>query len=112
METFAGLCRLHLFICMLYDILLCRLNQKLELLEADCGITKRWDPTHPKYIEYVRSQASEALEHSKSSLRSCVAKRQFLLKLKAKYAGTFSPIIYIIMHHSFLFVCFILYRWS
>ena len=71
-----------------------RLNQRLDILEAECGITQRWDTTHPQYVKCVHSQATEAQQQSKSSLYASVAKRRFLLKLKAKYAGIIIKNIY------------------
>ena len=60
------------------------MDSQLAQLEIKHKIT-RWKQSNP---DYVSAKIEESMKLIYASLRVAIVKRQFLLKLKAKYAGT------------------------
>ena len=61
-----------------------RLNKKLSELERKHGIISRWSITDP---EAKRAHGKEMQRRLRASLWATITRRQYLLKMKAKYAG-------------------------
>ena len=47
----------------------------------------RWKPGDEQYVDTQRLFFTEKQESVRKSMRAAIVKRQYLLKLKAKYAG-------------------------
>ena len=67
---------------------ICRLNQKLESLEVKFHISRRWTKFDTEYLIFQEQLCQSRMRSAKAELFKLVAKRQFLLNTKAKYAGT------------------------
>ena len=65
----------------------CRLEKVLSNFEKKHNISTRWLPTDRQYIETTTLLSEEKQKQLADCLISTSSKRQFLLKLKAKYAG-------------------------
>ena len=65
----------------------CRLEKVLSNLEKKHNVSTRWLPTDRQYIETTALLSEEKQKQLADCLISTSSKRQFLLKLKAKYAG-------------------------
>lgn len=65
------------------------LDSKLADFERKCGIVRRWNRTDREYIEAKKAFLTEKQEQLHSCLWAAVVKRQYLLQMKAKYAGIF-----------------------
>jgi len=63
------------------------MESQLANFEHKRGIKQRWKVTDKEYLDAQRSSLIEKKESAYSALRSSVVKRQYLLQLKAKYAG-------------------------
>lgn len=61
---------------------------QLADMERKCGIVRRWNQIDREYIEAERAFLLEKKTQILSCLWATVVKRQYLLHLKAKYAGT------------------------
>lgn len=90
------------------------MESQLADFERTKGIKQRWKATDKEYLDAQHSSLLDKQQSLHSSLRSAIVRRQYLLQLKAKYAGILNTIQY-----SILFVCTILilipfcvYRWS
>ena len=64
----------------------CSIDSQLAELEIRHNIT-RWQQSDPDSVSARVESALESQQLIHTSLRVAVVKRQFLLKLKAKYAG-------------------------
>ena len=64
------------------------MESQLGEFEQRYQITQRWRPTDKEFLDARQSYFEEKQQLLRSSIRAAVVKRQFLLKLKAKYAGT------------------------
>ena len=69
------------------------METKLGEFEHKHLIRQRWKPTDKEYIEARCSHYQERQQVLHTSLRASIVKRQFLLKLKAKYAGKFLTLV-------------------
>ena len=67
-----------------------RLNVRLKELERQYHISQRWSPTDSEYMQVQHSFSIEKQTYVNEALWAASARRQFLLKLKAKYAGIYS----------------------
>ena len=74
------------------------MESQLADFERTRGIKQRWNPTDKEYRDAQHSSLLDKQQSIYSSLRSAIVKRQYLLKLKAKYAGieTLQDIILVI----------------
>ena len=63
------------------------LDNQLSEMERRHGLATRWKPGDKQYEEMKLSLISENQGHVRSTLWSCVVKRHYLLRMKAKYAG-------------------------
>ena len=63
------------------------MDSQLGEFERRHAITKRWKPTDVEFGEARHAYFIEKQQLLYSSLRTAMVKRQYLLKLKAKYAG-------------------------
>ena len=64
------------------------MESQLGEFEQRYQITQRWKPTDKEFLDARLSYFEEKQRLLHSSMRAATVKRQFLLKLKAKYAGT------------------------
>ena len=62
------------------------MDSQLAQLEIKHHIT-RWKETDPEYVSAKADDSRSSLRLIHASLRATVVKRQYLLRLKAKYAG-------------------------
>ena len=67
-----------------------RLDKQLSEFEKKHEIAVRWSENDHLYTSAKLSHLSELQEEVKSSMWTLVTRRQFLLKLKAKYAGMYN----------------------
>ena len=72
----------------MYNCVPYSMDCQLADMELKCGIQKRWKNTDIDYIDTRKAFLKDKLEQSHSCLWSSVVRRHYLLKLKAKYAGT------------------------
>lgn len=68
-------------------------ENKLADFERRHKIATRWKTTDKEYIDAKSSFLLEKKEQLQTSLWSSIVKRQYLLKMKAKYAGMFCLLI-------------------
>ena len=66
-----------------------------QLGDFECkrSIKRRWKKTDKEYLDAQAAQHSSRVATQQSlcsSLRAAIVRRQFLLKLKVKYAGIYS----------------------
>lgn len=66
---------------------MCRLIDRLEILEKECGIAIRWKADDQQYKYYLNRQTARKRNQLRQRMWSAVVKRQFLLEQKAKYGG-------------------------
>ena len=71
---------------MMIKFLKSRLNLDLTEIEKQHNF-QRWEKGSEEYTEMAQKHHSEALERVLLTLRSAVVQRQYLIELKAKYAG-------------------------
>ena len=92
--------------CVSCNMLFYSMDSQLAQLEIKHHIS-RWTETDPEYISAKAddSRSSQSLIHK--SLRATIVKRQFLLKLKAMYAGVLLAYLVVL---TFL-GCFFSLRW-
>ena len=64
-----------------------RLNARLEGVEGQYNISHRWEPTDRDYVQIQMSLSTEKENYIAESMWATSARRKFLLRLKAKYAG-------------------------
>lgn len=62
------------------------MDSQLAILEIKHNVT-RWQQSDAEYISAKMDNATASQKLIYASLRAAIVKRQFLLKLKAKYAG-------------------------
>ena len=68
----------------------------LNELEKKHHIPQRWEKADPEYIQMQKYFSTEKLSYMSEALWATASRRQFLLSMKAKYAGK----------HYLLFMCF------
>ena len=73
--------------------MLLSLNNQLEELEGKQGISSRWMPSDPQYEQIRKQVLTEKMLCVRTALWSSVVKWHYLLRTKAKYAGTSSCFI-------------------
>ena len=64
-----------------------RMEGQLGDFESKRGIKHCWKKTDKEYLDAQHSSLVDKQQSLCSSLRSAVVRRQYLLQLKAKYAG-------------------------
>ena len=64
-----------------------RLDKQLSDLERQHHLSCRWNPSDMEYLEAQRALSREKSNQVAEALWTTSSRRQFLLKLKAKYAG-------------------------
>jgi len=64
-----------------------RLDKQLSDLERKHHLSFRWNPSDMEYLEAQRALSREKSNQVAEALWTTSSRRQFLLKLKAKYAG-------------------------
>ena len=69
-----------------YD--LCRLDKELKELERKHRVPLRWTSSDSEYRAMQSQMTRERCDSVLSSIWASSSRRQFLLQLKAKYAGT------------------------
>ena len=69
------------------------LNSQLEELEGKQGTSSRWMPSDPQYEQIRKQILTEKMLCVRTALWSSVVKQHYLLRTKAKYAGTSSCFI-------------------
>lgn len=79
-------------------VLLISMDCQLADMERKCGIQSRWKKSDREYVEAKHIFLMEKQAQLLSCLWAAVVKRQYLLQLKAKYAGI---AIYITHSHSY-----------
>ena len=57
-------------------------------MEKRYGITKRWTTVDRDYADAKAAHLKEKQEQLKTSLWAVATRREYLLRMKAKYAGT------------------------
>ena len=62
-------------------------GSELQQMEAQHGVTVRWQPNSPEYVEVHGQFAQLRSSQLKRALWVAVVRRHFLLQMKAKYAG-------------------------
>ena len=68
------------------------MDSQLAQLEIKHNIT-RWKQSDPEYVSAKTEDSITSQKLTYASLRVSIVKRQFLLKLKAKYAGIYIMIL-------------------
>ena len=64
-----------------------RLNRRLSELESEYRVMARWSMTDPQYIDAKSTYLKEIQQRLRESTWATITRRQYLLKMKAKYAG-------------------------
>lgn len=64
-----------------------RLDKHLKELEQKHHLDHRWDSTDKEYVEAQGAFSREKGDQVATAIWAASSRRQFLLKLKAKYAG-------------------------
>ena len=64
-----------------------RLDKQLSDLERKHHLSCRWNPSDMEYLEAQRALSQEKSNQVAEALWTTSSRRQFLLKLKSKYAG-------------------------
>ena len=64
-----------------------RMESQLAEFERKRGIKLRWERNDKEYIDARNASLVDKQEALHSSLWTAIVRRQYLLKLKAKYAG-------------------------
>ena len=59
-------------------------------MEKEHGVRKRWEVNGPDYFQTKAALAREKQRQLSIAMWASVVRRQFLLRLKSKYAGTVS----------------------
>ena len=73
---------------MIYCVtILCSTEDQLDEFEQKHQIVLRWKPGDEQYVDTQRLFFAEKQESVQKSMRAAIVKCQYLLKLKAKYAG-------------------------
>jgi len=85
-----------------------RLESKLQEIEATHKFS-RWSEESAEYLKMKHEHHVETIEQLLVTMRSAVVQRQYLLELKAKYAG---KLIIILMHIPIYHKILNVYRWS
>ena len=70
-----------------------RLDKQLFDLEQRHCLPCRWDQSHPDYQQLSATFSREKRSHVVEAMWAASSRRQFLLKLKAKYAGMLDLLI-------------------
>ena len=65
-----------------------RLNTRLHEFEREYHIPHRWGPADHEFVEVQQHFNCEKQSQLAQAMWASSVRRQFLLKLKAKYAGT------------------------
>ena len=76
---------MFMFVC----TLLYRLDKKLIEMERCHRLSSRWMPTDNEYLTVKHAFTMEKQEQVAEAMWASSMRQQFLLKLKAKYAGNF-----------------------
>ena len=71
-----------------------RLDKQLKELEAKHRLPCRWDPTDRDYAEAQSALSLERRNGVGEAMWAASSRQQYLLKTKAKYAGTCIQCIY------------------
>ena len=66
---------------------MCSIENQLGVIEQRHHIVNRWRPDSQEFLEARVSYFKEKEQSLYRSIRTAIVKRQYLLKLKAKYAG-------------------------
>jgi len=72
------------------DYYMCRLDKELTIIESKNKIVPRWGPSDREFLNLQKHFTSERMQQVLQALWSASSRRQFLLQLKAKYAGLYS----------------------
>lgn len=80
-----GGCFMYISSCKTF--LLIRLDKQLSELEHRHKVVSRWHVRGPQYIEAKCAYLRETQQRVCASLWATITRRQFLLKMKAKYGG-------------------------
>lgn len=78
---------MHVFFIKLIVCFFYRLNTSLEKLEKQHCIPHRWVPADTEYIQVQQYYSQEKQDQLAEAMWTSSVCRQFLLKLKSKYAG-------------------------
>ena len=73
--------------CMISYVFVCSIENQLGVFEQRHHIVNRWKTDSQEFLEARRSHFNEKQQSLYRSIRAAIVKRQYLLKLKAKYAG-------------------------
>jgi len=80
--------KMRAYVSVLFGCCVFSMNSQLEQLEEEHGILSRWKPHDEEYEELRTQLLREKLVQVRTALWSSVIKRHYLLRMKAKYAGT------------------------
>lgn len=78
----------------------CRLDKQLLDVERSHRIPCRWNQAHPDYKQLSATFSREKRSHLVEAMWAASSRRQFLLKLKAKYAGMLDLLVIKYHNHS------------
>ena len=88
-------------LCYIIIVSIYSMDSQLAQLEIKHNIT-RWKQSDPEYVSAKTEDSITSQKLTYASLRVSIVKRQFLLKLKAKYAGIYIMILTIETMHFIL----------
>ena len=80
---------LFLSVIVLYSLSLCNsIEKQLQDIEVKHSVSLRWTPSDREYMDTGKTLLVNRKEQLLLTIWKAAKRRSFLLKLKAKYAGT------------------------